>query len=264
MPLLTAPIQNYRHEHNISQMFGVNRDTYRRLFNLPAHNAIDIVQVSGKLGYGTPLISPFDYEYVRISYDTPDRTRGHGIYVRSKKFNSPISIHGSTAYYAECPLWHLADFDVTEGASGLRGNILARMGNTGQVFPKPSNKCPLCPFYGTHVHFGLRFLDINKNIIHNGFYQSGYVDPIPFMHNEGDKYPIRFLRDLYFARTGDDVGWLQTLLKIEGFGNDYEPTGFYGYKTLRDVRKLQQKYGISATGYFGSQTRGAVKKYCAV
>ena len=169
----------------------------------------------------------------KISYDVPHQTKGNGIYLLSEDSSF------STNY------WHLSQFEINVGDKISQGTPIGLMGNSGNVRPKPT---PKNPYNGTHLHFGL--------IIHGKFtYYKGFVDPVQYMINKGHKLPIYFPVNLYLGSRGDYVSWLQTCLKLEGFAHDYEPIGIYGLKTMRDIRKLQQKYNISATGFCGPKTR---------
>ena len=62
-------------------------------------------------------------------------------------------------------------------------------------------------------------------------------------------------RNLYLSSKGDDVMRLQSIFKLEGLA-DYEPTGYFGYKTLASAIAYQKKYGITPTlGYVFEKTR---------
>ena len=125
------------------------------------------------------------------------------------------------------------------------------MGNTGFVFPAPSQSCPHC---GTHTHFAARLWRQGSYVFTD--YKSGWIDPVPLMYRPGDRFRMSFTRDLLLGSSGHDVAWLQTILKIEGFGAEYQPIGRFGPKTMRDVRLLQKKIGIEPSiGYVGPKTR---------
>lgn len=67
-------------------------------------------------------------------------------------------------------------------------------------------------------------------------------------------------RNLYLGSTGDDVMRLQRVFQIEGLAN-YEPTGYFGYKTLASAIAYQKKYGITpAFGYVYEKTRSHINK----
>ncbi len=224
---LQPPIKDFSWRDNISQLFGVNREMYSRYFNIPGHNAIDI-----RGEYGTPILAAHDGTIEKIIYDVPHKTKGNGIYLLStdKTF--------STNY------WHLAGFECQIGQEVKTGQVIGLMGNSGWVRPKPT---PSAPHNGTHLHFGKKIHGLTN-------YYNGFVDPTPFLDPE--KLPVFFVYNLFLGKRGDHVSWLQTILKCEGFGQDYEPIATFGHKTLRDVIRLQKKYGITpAYGYVGLKTR---------
>ena len=219
---------------SVSQFFGVNKKTYQPVFGIPGHNGIDIVVRGDKRGYGTPIVAAHDGIVEKIIQDVPHTTRGNGIYI--------MSLDGkfSTNY------WHLSQFNVHVGQKVKAEETIGLMGNSGFVKPPPTQVCPHC---GTHLHFGLKIHGLVNEY-------KGFVDPTPHLFKEGEKLPFKFLYDMFVGKQGDDVSHLQTILKIEGFAEDYEPIGYFGMKTLRDVRKLQQKYGITPSyGYAGYKTR---------
>lgn len=234
---LFYPIYGFSWKDSISQMFGCNAQTYQEKFGIPAHNALDIRKSDSKMGYGTPILAMHDGIIESMTYDMPHRSRGNGIYIIShdKTF--------STNY------WHLATFECNIGEPVIAGQVIGLMGNTGAVSPLPTKENP---YLGTHVHAGLKLHTITERNMAYG----GFVDSTPFLYNKGEKLPVRFDRDLWWMSQNDDVAHLQTILKLEGFAEDYEPNSYYGKKTNRDVIKLQQKYNINpALGYVGKLTR---------
>ncbi len=253
---LGYPIENFDIASSCSQYFGVNRSRYYRDFGLPAHNGIDVIKAGEKLGYGTKILAMHDYESTSVSSDFPTKTIGTSLKLRHL-LNPLIKVNGKTAWYVETIYGHLADITLSpiqQKSGGKKGDIVALMGNVGYVFPRPHNGCAICPYLGTHTHIGLVFYDSLGKIIQNDY--NGRYDPIPYLYNKGDKLKMRFDRDLFIGRSGDDVSSLQTILKIEGFAEDYSPIGYYGTRTLRDVRKLQQKHGITPSyGFCGVKTR---------
>ncbi len=59
-------------------------------------------------------------------------------------------------------------------------------------------------------------------------------------------------------RTNGDVTSLQSFLQDEGYLS-VDPTGYYGSATAKAVKKFQSKYGISPVGIVGSVTRKKIK-----
>lgn len=235
---MTYPIKNFSWKESISQLFGINKSYYEPRYFIPGHNGLDVIIRDEKKGFGTPILSVCNGIVESKTYDVPTRTNGNGVYIYSVEL-------GLTFVY-----WHLSDFQCEVGQEVKEGDIIGLMGNSGGVFPKPTK---YNPYDGTHLHFAI--LDRNKNNEYNGF-----IDPVPFLHN-GEKLPILLSRDLFFSKEGDDVSNLQTILKLERFAEDYEPIGYFGYKTMKDISKLQSKYQIFPTlGYCGSKTRYFLNK----
>ena len=237
---LQPPIENFDWNKNISQLFGVNRSLYKERFNLPGHSGLDIYITGEKMGYGTPILASHDGVVQKIQRDIPHRTSGNGIKILS------LDNFFSTAY------WHLADFNCNVGDNISTGQVIGYLGNSGWVRPLPTQENP---HLGSHLHLGLEIYGQNSEY-------GTYVDPTPYLFKEGDKLPIYWSRDLFIGREGDDVSFLQTCLKLEGFAENYQPNGYFGPKTMQDVIKLQKKYELSPTiGYFGPLTRRVLKKY---
>jgi hypothetical protein len=240
---LLHPIENFDWSESVSQLFGVNSNFYTKNFGIPGHNALDVVVKNENLGFGATIHAMHAGTVEKIIYDVPHKTKGNGIYIldESKSF--------STNY------WHLSSFQVNIGDKITAWQPIATMGNSGRVFPEPSPACPRC---GTHVHVGLKVHGINNSY-------GGFVDPTPYLWRKGDKLPIKFRRNLWWGSSGDDVAWLQTVLKLEELAKNYEPIGYFGPQTAMDVRALQLKYRISpAYGYVGDLTRKLLNNIYAI
>lgn len=248
---IEAPVEDFKWPE-VTQFFGMNKSIYAK-FGIPGHNGIDMIKVgSPNLSYGQKILAAHDFDTVEIVTDFPTKKRGTGIYLK-KRLAHPERIKGIDAYFMETVYWHLADVLVDHKSSGEAGDVIGLMGNTGYVLPKPSNNCKQCPYFGTHLHFGIRFYDVNGVLIPSDY--KGYVDPVPFMRQDDELHFI-FKRDLFIGSSGDDVSNLQTILAINGYASDYDPIGYFGKKTLRDLRLFQLDKGISpAFGYFGVKTR---------
>lgn len=246
--MISPPIQNFSWKRNVTQLFGVNPATYKQFNNedgesLPGHNGLDIIIPDDeRRGYGKAVLAMHNATVRQIETDFPIKKRGNGIYLLQKL---------DSGKYLETTYWHLSDFDVKVGDEVKVGDVIGKIGNTGYVKPEPSKNCPYC---GSHLHVGVRFYGTRGEFIKTGY--NGYVDPTPLLFKGGNKLPITIYRDLMIGKSGDDVSWLQTLLKLEGLAQDYEPLGYFGIKTHRDVIKLQQKYNLTPTiGYVGPKTR---------
>ena len=238
---LLSPIEDFEW-NKVSQLFGVNKSLYKPRFGIPGHNGLDIMGDDEKMGYGTRIHASHPGKVVKVFSDFPTKTHGTGIYLQQQL---------PSGRFIETVYWHLSDVTVKPGDDVKLWDVIGLMGNTGFVLPKPTRWCPYC---GTHLHFACRIYNEDKTIKYGDY--GGFVDPTPWLYTAGKKLQIIFSRDLYLGRMGNDVSWLQTLLKIEGFAKDYEPIGFFGMKTLRDCIKLQKKYFITpALGYVGPKTR---------
>jgi len=231
---LSPPIKDFSFNKSISQLFGMNPALYAQ-FNIPGHNGLDIFfPGADTYGYGTPILAAHDGKIVRIEYDVPHRTKGNGIEL--------ISNDGSfTTIY-----WHLSAFQCNVGDIVKEGDVIGLAGNSGFVRPIPTLTEP---HNGTHLHFGY------KPQFKNNEY-GGYSDPTPVLFKEGDRLPQKLVLNLMLGSKSDQVSLLQTFLKLEGFAYDYDPIGYFGTKTLRDVRLMQEKRFISpALGFVWNKTR---------
>jgi hypothetical protein len=98
-----------------------------------------------KDSYGQPVLAVADGEILFInSYDVWGG--GYGYFVKIQHPNGLISLYA-----------HLSEIDefllnVRDDKRVWRGQILGKIGNTGNVFPKPSPEEPLA---GTHLHFAM-------------------------------------------------------------------------------------------------------------
>jgi murein DD-endopeptidase MepM/ murein hydrolase activator NlpD len=248
---LRNPIKDFNWKTNISQMFGVAYNLYFSNFGLPGHNGIDIVVHDDKNGYGIPILATHDFDGVVIESDFPIKTKGNGLYLRKEV--ERFELRGKEVSYIETCYWHLSDFCVTGKSTGKAGDVIGLMGNTGFVFPKPTQESP---YSGIHLHFGLRFRDRFGQILFTDNKYEGYVDPTPYLFEQGQKLPIGFNRNLSLTSEGDDVSWLQTCLELEGLAVNYDPIGVFGKKTLVDVMALQAKHGLTPSiGLVGPKTR---------
>lgn len=235
----SPPIQDFKWNKNISQLFGVNHSLYQNFNKAGLHNGIDIIQSDEKQGYGTPILAMHNGIIGKMGYDVPHQTKGNGIYLLSEDGTF------STVY------WHLSGFNCNIGQEVKAGEIIGLMGNTGFVRPLPTQEKP---YNGTHLHLGVLFHEYNNDY-------DGFVDPVPFMAKDKDRLPLYFPKDLFIGSSGDYVSWLQSCLALEGLAGDYDPIGYFGLKTLRDVKKLQEKYQIYPQyGYFGLKTRNLITR----
>lgn len=215
-------------------MFGVAYKRYFDRFGMDGHNGLDYYFPDDPdRGYGRPIKACHDGKVVRVVYDNGFKSQGTAVYIQTQ--NEPEII--LTVYM------HLSDIRIKLGDIIKVGTTIGLAGNSGYVSPKPTIHSPHA---GTHLH-----LLMQKWI--NGRWVA--IDPTPLLFKEGDKLPIKFTKFLGLGSTGDQVSWLQTCLKLSGFAKDYEPISYFGFKTMRDVRKLQAKLGLTPVGFVGPKTR---------
>src|SRR3990167_4611991 len=217
---LTYPIYNFSWSASVSQLFGVNRSYYQPRYGVPGHQGADFIARNEKRGYGEKILAMHKGTVESVAMWS---SSGNGVYVKSEDGLF------STGY------WHASMIFVAVGQRVEAGQEIAAVGNSGDVFPKKTVECPFC---GSHVHINLRVRGAQSEY-------GSFVDPIPCMFRHGDKLPIAFGRNLMVGSAGDDVSWLKSVLRIEGFAPDFMPIGYYGLKTQRDVAKLQSRYDIS-------------------
>lgn len=73
---------------------------------------------------------------------------------------------------------------IATGAPVTKGQIIGREGNTGNVYPRPSDSCPQC---GAHLHYMVLPCDITKNGL------SCHSDPAPYLDNGDYRKPLDFV-----------------------------------------------------------------------
>ena len=135
----------------ISQRFGANKKYYSR-FKLPGHDGIDIAGP-----HGSAIYLPAEGTIFRI-----DEHKNYGLHVRAKHAGGyrTIFAHLSSATHT-----------LKVGEKYPEGFEIGKMGNTGNVWPRPSEAKPHA---GTHLHFGMKGP--------GSTWPYGFVDPWPFLH----------------------------------------------------------------------------------
>jgi len=240
--MLSPPVEGFDLRENISQLFGYDYKYYMREYGIPGHNGIDFVVPTNRSGFGEPILAMHNGTVTKITYDTPHKTKGNGIYILDE----------SGKFYTN--YWHLSSFEVVISEKVKAGDCIGLMGNSGTVSPEPR---PDNPHLGTHLHSGLYIPTINNMY-------GGFVNPLPFLDLFHNKFPNRFNlnRDIWWRYSGDDVAFLQNILALETEGKtlDYERYGIYGNKTNRDTKEMQLKNDISPVlGYVGNKTKSFIR-----
>lgn len=129
----------------ISQRFGESPDYYAWL-NIDGHNGLDIPYDDG-----TEVFASHDGT---VEFVGQDSSAGKGVVIKAQGYK--------TIY------WHLKEFRVKIGDRVKMGDLIGLGDNTG------FSTAP-------HLHFGLKLLDDNGQVLNrdNGF--DGAIDPLPFI-----------------------------------------------------------------------------------
>src|SRR3990167_10462704 len=106
----------------------------------PFHNGWDITCGNPKETFGTPCVSPFNGFVAKVTFDTPDSTKGNGVTIQSDPIDGIIY---------KIVFWHTSEVKLKAADRVKEGDILCYIGNSGAVFPEPTLSCPFC---GSHCH----------------------------------------------------------------------------------------------------------------
>lgn len=129
-------------DYQISQKFGENPQIYKQ-FGLKGHNGCDFA-----LPNGVEVYAALD----GIVLEAKDQGKGgYGRYVRLGHSGGAQTLYG-----------HFRDFEVAQGDSVKKGQLLGHSDNTGFST-------------GPHLHFGFRPPNFDIN---NGY--NGWIDPLPY------------------------------------------------------------------------------------
>jgi hypothetical protein len=253
---------------HITQFFGGNANPFYHGQGLKGHPGTDEV-----VGYGTPINAYFPMKVYKVytpskpSYDGTGYTQVAGI------VETPLETFEMV--YGHC------NPSALEGQSINVGDVIGTEANHGTIY-FGGDEITLAmqqagDTRGSHRHIQKRPLRKVTTINNSKTYLSvfpgsllfdGYYYELVDVNNGYNgcvdvQLPI-FIRDLQsgilFPSKGYDVECLQRALKAEGFAPDYQPTGYFGSLTKRDVRLFQAKYGIPATGLVGPMTRAKLNE----
>jgi hypothetical protein len=246
----------------VTQGFGQNFNGTYRSFGLNGHPGVDEI-----CGYGSD-VRPYMGGKV-ISVYTPEQPSSNG-------YTCVFILCENDLEIAEHSIGHLSEVLVKVGDWVTTDTIIGKEGNKGLVFvggqqitvdmQRAGDK------RGHHRHVQWRPVikqkDTSKGIflLNNGGYvraDDGSAYKI-YDYNNGynglvDPFAEFWPNDLFVGSKGYGVYLLQKALLRDGFA-DYDPTGYYGPKTMASVAKLQRSEGITPTGYFGPKTRGVYNK----
>ncbi len=246
----------------IGQSFGGRiNDVYKPLLGHPA--------IDNSCGYGTPIYSYFDEEYVYkvLTVENPSRD-GKGYTAVFTIVDNGIEVFEFT--YGHC------NPSVTVGQILTKGTVIGTEANNGEVY---SGKVEITlemqkagDHRASHRHDQKRILkkvcpyDRRQQYITaptgEAFYKDGYFYAYAFPNN-GYASCVNWLlplfnRDLFLGRSGYDVQCLQNFLKARGFFHG-ETTDYFGIKTQAAVKAFQKANAISPLmGYVGPATRSLI------
>lgn len=243
----------------ISQGFGENANGLYANQGLKGHTGIDF-----GIAYGTPIPSAADsYCYSTANKNNPDLTQYRAVY----------TIVDEDDFSYEISYGHCSEINAIPTSKYDHGDILGKIGNTGNVFAGQHEVTQQEKLNGSHIgshlHFQVRKLKRTRNKIDpvlydlKGPYQrGGYYYNIPEYLNgfNGCIDPAQFFpkfiftRNLWLGTSGPDVLELQKQL-----GVDYSSApGVFGPRTFAAVRAYQASKKISTTGFFGPKTRDSI------
>jgi murein DD-endopeptidase MepM/ murein hydrolase activator NlpD len=161
---------------DVTQWFGENKALYAPM-GLAGHNGIDIVRP-----WGEHMFAIEDAIVAEVKHDAG----GYGKHIRLI----------SADYKRMWTYGHCSEIIVNTGDKVYAGQHIANMGNTGFVVSNATGNgfWRSNPYAGTHVHFGLRLIQLDKkgwtykgsgipkfNVLNYGNGFKGSIDPVPVM-----------------------------------------------------------------------------------
>ena len=176
----------------LSQKFGENPSIYAQ-FGLIGHNGLDWPCYTGTEVYAS---------HDGIVETSIDSASGLGVVIKG---------NGLKTIY-----WHFKNFSVSMGDEVKTGDLIGHADNTGFST-------------GSHLHYGLKLLDLNGNVLNRNNGYDGAIDPTSYLVWFGTSKPM----------TQKEVRQLQSL---EGYKDEAGVTYWTG-KPLSDYLKarLQDK-----------------------
>jgi len=273
---LVHPLKSF----TISQWFDENATSIYKEWGLKGHGALDY-----DIPYGTPIYAALDAEvYTVLNKDNSDLSKYRGVF---QIYDEPEGIISYEIGYGHC-----SDIIATPGLNAKVGDLLAKVGNTGDVFVGgvyvSKEEKMRGSKLGAHLHFQVRKCKRVKRTIKGKYYLSdangkfkrnnmyyeyfdygnGYnscVDPAQFFSDD-----FKFLNDLKLGDTHPDVIRLQkrlnlnskTQVAIIGPGSSGSETDYFGQKTKDAVIRFQRINGIMPmSGFFGPLSRNRMNIY---
>lgn len=242
----------------LTQWFGANFNKSYKGMGLNGHPAID-----EKCGYGSE-VKPYVGGVVSSVF-TPQQPASNG-------YTAVYIICDTELETAEHVIGHLSEVHVSIGQEVTKDTVIGKEGNKGLVFVGDTQITPEMQAAGdtrgSHRHVQWRPVIRQKDtsqgrfvLNKNGYFRDkdGYAFKIYDWDNgfNGcvDITAPLWTRDLSWGSSGYDVYLLQKALRKEGYA-DFEPTGYFGSKTVLAVGRMQSARKLSpALGYFGPKSR---------
>jgi len=238
------------------QPFGANfNDSYKPMLGHPANDE--------SCGYGSD-VRPYCGGTVTGTF-TPQEPAYGG-------YTCVFILCETELELVEHSIGHLSQVHVSIGQEVTKDTVIGKEGNKGLVFSGgiqiTQEMQAAGDTRGSHRHVQWRPVIRQKDTSQGRFIlnKNGYFkdkDGYAFKVYDWDNgyngcvditAPI-WTRDLSWTSSGYDVYILQKALKKEGHA-DFEPTGYFGSKTVLAVAKMQSARGLSpALGYFGAKSR---------
>lgn len=152
----------------------------------------------------------------------------------------------------------------------MAGNAFAalRRGNSGAQVTNLQTRLitagyyngPVTGYFGSLTEAAVKRFQQAKKISVDGVAGSVTLSYLPNSGGGGTGYPSRTLSR---GSSGQDVVNLQNKLRSSGFYNG-PVTGYYGSLTEAAVKRFQQYYGLKSDGIVGSRTLGVIQSVAIV
>lgn len=250
---------------SMSQPFGGNSNSYYVSHGLKGHTGVDVV-----CGYGTDIFSDYDgYVYKVLTEEKPA--------LDGSNFTGVFMIVDTGIELFEWTVGH-CNPTVTEGQYIKKGDKIGTEANHGIIYSGNTLITPEMQRSGDHrgSHRHVQKRPVSKIYSDTGYLLTLYGSGEPYKDAQGccyeyaypdngyagciDPYLPVFTTNLTIGMAGYDVMCLQKLFVKEGIAT-YEPTGYFGFKTLASTINLQRKNNIRpALGFVGPITISFINK----
>lgn len=161
--------------------FGSDPTVYAQ-YGLRGHHGVDLVA-----DIGTPVYASENATVMVSSKGAYDQ------YTNAYIAGEVIVLQGSYEHW----FLHLSRRNVVNGQRIVQGQLIGYTGNTGAVFPQPTEQNPNA---GAHLHWGVRPLTPD---ISNGY--RGFIDPMKLMKEESET--VKITHDIAENITLLATGW---------------------------------------------------------